>query len=300
MSGLRGARCVQKMLPVRGICRTLHTRTHTQTHTHTRKNTRTHILSLSHTQESSLGDLHRDLKSATPKRSPRLQANFEDEPRGSTQIQRTSSVDNSTSLSEVQLTTLKGPDFASAMLRNGNGASGGGRDWGGGSRGLFSPEPSLSSSFFVAGKAMRLPMERHVDLGIVGPTLDTGDTYTDTYTDTGDIASDAGRERICTNVQSPTLMKCDATVGTLFLDGVAFNDVPGRLLELAREREGGRVQGLAGAIRTPPAPAVRQRSGSPTSPIFRALLQQVVCACIAGALCMSVCIFKLSLQFFYH
>ena len=260
------------MLPVRVVCRTTHTHTHTQTHTET------------HTQESSLGDLHRALKSATPKRAPRLQANSDDEPRVSTKIKRTSSVDTCTSLSEVQLTTLKGPDFASAMLRNGNCASGGGRDWGGGSRGLFSPEPSLSSSFFVAGKAMRLPMERHVDLGIAGPPLDTGDT-----------ASDNVGDWTCTNVQSPTLMMRDATVGTLFLDGVAFNDVPGRLLELAREREGGRVQGLAGAIRTPPAPAVRQRSGSPTSPLFRALLQQVVCACAAGALCMSVRIFKLSL-----
>lgn len=136
---------------------------------------------------------------------------------------------------------------------------------------------------------MRLPVERlkrHLDLGIAGSTLETGN-----------IASDAGRAIACTNVRECdlTVMKRDATVGTLFLDGVAFNDVPGRLLELAREREGGRVQGLAGAIRTPPAPVVGQRSGSPTSPIFRALLQQVVCACAADALYMSVCIFELSL-----
>ena len=271
------------MFPVRVVCRTTHTHTHTQTHTET------------HTQESSLGDLHRDLKSATPKRAPRLHANSDDEPPSSS-----SGNDSCTSLSEVQLSTLEGPDFASAMPRNGHGAWGGGRDFGGGSCGLFSPDPSLSSSFFIAGNAMRLPTER-VDLRIAGPTLDTVNTASDTVNtasdDTVNTASDAGRESICSNVRecATTVMVRDSTVGTLFLDGVAFNDVPGRLLELAREREGGRVQGLAGAIRTPPAPAVRQRSGSPTSPLFRALLQQVVCACAAGALCMSVRIFKLSL-----
>ncbi len=261
--------------------------THTHTHTHT------------HTQESSLGDLHRDLKSATPKRAPRLHANSDDEPPSSS-----SGNDSCTSLSEVQLSTLEGPDFASAMPRNGHGAWGGGRDFGGGSCGLFSPDPSLSSSFFIAGNAMRLPTER-VDLRIAGPTLDTVNTASDTVntaSDTVNTASDAGRESICSNVRecATTVMVRDSTVGTLFLDGVAFNDVPGRLLEVAREREGGRVQGLAGAIRTPPAPAVGQalavrRSGSPTSPIFRALLKQVVCARATGDLCMAVCIFKLSL-----
>ena len=59
-----------------------------------------------------------------------------------------------------------------------------------------------------------------------------------------------------------------------------------------------RVQGLAGAIRTPRSPADGQRSGSLTSPIFRALVKQVVCACAAGDLCMAVCIFKLSLSVF--